>query len=557
MKISLAGPSYTAVSVVAAAQQTMNLIPEPVEVPNEATKLTLYGRPGLTQLATLSPAKIRALWGGGGRLFAVYGSNVAEVHQNGTVTPAAQTIAQGTGSPDPAQIFSNGHQLMYVSGGYVYVDNGAGPKQSFFLQTGIGHTLASNTTLVRDSGPNFDSSWTALNIIVAGHIYQISGVANANTIILSYAPPDATGVTWTMPNPPNGTPVTAKSGAFLDGYGIVNAVPVPQTATDPGRNFYISGLNDFTMWDPLNYGVKEGHPDYINSILSDSEELWLFGTETIEIWSNVGDPNFPFQRIAGAMIHQGSVATYAPSSVGLTVCWLAGGAEGETVAWQAQGMQPRRISTLAQESIWSDPGFTVSDAVSYGYSDGGHYYWVINFWAMARTFVYDLTTGLWHERSAWNPSTSQFVQYQPWYHAFLPEWGPSGKHIVGDPSTGILYQMASTFYSDNGATIAYQRAMPHLINEDQYGYHSRIELYCETGTASGAAPSALIDWSDDRGHTFKTPRVLSMGVNSDFTRRLVARRLGKARDRVYRVHIESTSKIALVDAFLEMTQGFA
>jgi hypothetical protein len=48
-----------------------------------------------------------------------------------------------------------------------------------------------------------------------------------------------------------------------------------------------------------------------------------------------------------------------------------------------------------------------------------------------------------------------------------------------------------------------------------------------------------------------------LGVQFDYQRRLVARRLGKARDRVYRVHIEAVSKIVLVDAFLEVTPGFA
>jgi hypothetical protein len=35
------------------------------------------------------------------------------------------------------------------------------------------------------------------------------------------------------------------------------------------------------------------------------------------------------------------------------------------------------------------------------------------------------------------------------------------------------------------------------------------------------------------------------------------RRLGKARDRVYRVSIETGEKIALIDTFLEMTPGTA
>jgi hypothetical protein len=561
MKISLAGPSYTAASVVAAAQQTMNLIPEPIEVPNEPTRITLYGRPGIKLFASHS-ALLRAMWAGGGRLFVVYADQLWEVHSDGTMAARTGTLALGSGTLDPAQIFSNGHQLLVVLGGRAYCDNGgagAGPIPLFFSQSGIGDTHVSGSQLVRTSGPPFAASWAGQNIIVDDLIYTVLTVSVPDMLVLNPPTVNATGVTWVMPNPPNGDPVTAVTGGILDSYFIVNRVPTPGVANDPGRNFNISGLNDGTMWDPLDFGVKEGHSDYIRSILCDHEELWLFGTETTEIWANAGDPNFPFQRIPGAYIHQGSVATFAPDSVGLTVCWLAGGPNGQTVAWQAQGLQPKRISTYAQESAWNSPGFTVADATSYGYSDGGHTFWQVDFWAMNRTFVFDLTTGLWHERAAW--SGTAFTRYQPWYHAFVPEWGTGGKHIVGDPATGTLYEMASTYYSDNNLPIAYQRAFPHLLNEDQWGFHHRFELYAETGTYSGTGPvpTGQLDWSDDRGHTFGTPRVFNggLGIGADYKRRLVARRLGKARDRVYRIHIEAVDKIALVDTFLEMTQGFA
>lgn len=558
MRISLAAPSYTARSVVAAAQQTMNLIPEPVEVPNEPTRIALYGRPGLKLFCTMSPIKIRAMWAGGGRLFVLNGGTLTEVHQDGTQTPRAGTVAQGTSSPDPAGIFSNGHQLLVVSGGYAYCDNGSGPQQLFFSQTGTGNTVAASDALNWVSGPNFSTTWVGLPIIVGGNDYVVATVPSTTQLTFTTPTVDATGVTWVMPNPPNGTAVTAVTGGFLDGYFLVNRVAVPNTSTDPGRQFAISNLDNGLQWDPLDFGVKEGHSDYINSILCDHEELWLFGTETTEVWNNVGAPTFPFQRIPGAFIHQGSVATFAPASANLTVCWLGGGADGKTIAYQAQGLQPRRISTYAQETVWNSPLYLVSDAVTYAASHGGHYYWVINFWQQNQTFVYDLTTGMWHERASWNAVSHVFGRYQPWFHAFLPEW--NNGHIVGDPVTGNLYQCSTDFTDDNGATIAYQRAMPHLINEDQWGFHSRFELYCESGTAAAAGPiaNAILDWSDDRGHTFgPLTRTLSMGANGDFDQRLVARRLGRSRDRIYRVHIESTNKIALVDAYLEMTQGFA
>jgi hypothetical protein len=448
---------------------------------------------------------------------------------------------------------------MIVSGRYVYYDNGAGAMQARFQLSGLGDTHSSNGSLVRTSGPAFDPAWGAYKITVGGTIYTIDGVINANALLLGGAGvPDATGVTWTIGA---GDPVDGVTGGFLDGFGIVNRVPAPGTANDPGRNFAISALNDFTQWDPIDFGVKEGYSDYINSILCDHEELWLFGTETIEIWTNSGDPNFPFQRVPGAFIHEGSVSTYAPCSAGLSVCWLGGGPDGQTIAYRAQGLQPVRVSTYAQEQHWNAPGFRVNDAVSYSYKDGGHIFWVINFWQQQETWVYDLTTGLWHERAAWNVPANIYARYQPWFHAFVPEWGAGGKHIVGDPSTGNLYEQSLNYYDDDGTPIECVRAFPHLINENQYAYHHRLEVLIEMGALqpNDPVPTIGLDWSDDHGHTFNDAvgRLKSMAPSADYTYRAVFRRLGKARDRVYRVGINGKTKVALVDTYLEMTQGFA
>src|SRR5215831_18399546 len=103
----------------------MNLYQEVIETPNEPVKMVQYGRPGLKFFAQMPTWKIRAMWAGGGRLFVVEGGTLAEVSSSGTVTPRTGTLAQNTGAfPDPAQIFSNGHQLMIVSAGQVYCDNG-------------------------------------------------------------------------------------------------------------------------------------------------------------------------------------------------------------------------------------------------------------------------------------------------------------------------------------------------------------------------------------------------------------------------------------------------
>jgi hypothetical protein len=571
VKISLSGPSYTLQSVTAAAQQTMNFYPETIAVPDEPRHQVLFGRPGLKLFATLSPAKIRCLWAGGGRLFAIHGNKESEIHFDGTVTAQPGTVATGSIEPDPAQIVSNGHQLLIISGGLVYCDNGAGPVPVTFSFTGTASATGTNDQLHWLTGTPFNFSMVGKTLRMDGSFYHVDAVPVTTPpgilMLVSPNPPLTSEGVWTVDS---GAALDGVTGGFLDGYFVVNRVPRPDLPQnlDPGRQFNISALYDGTLWDPLDFGVKEGYADYIQSILCDHEELILFGKETIEVFTNIGSTldnsgvaSFPFQRQAGAFMRDGSVAVYAPCSVGPYICWLGGTPSGQTVAYRALAFTPERISTYAEESTWNAPDFKVSDAVSYSYRDGGHLFWVVNFWQQGQRggcWVYDMGEGLWHERAGYDTVLKQFQRYRPWYHAFVPEWGQGGKHIVGDPVTGKLYEQALKYYDDDGLPIQYLRAFPHLLNEDKNQFHHRIEVYMETGTVAAAAPEMIVglDWSDDRGHTFKTlPPLQSSGANADFRKRIVWRRLGRSRDRVYRVGVQGKAKVALTDAFLEATPG--
>ena len=569
MKISLAGPSYTLQSVVAAAQQTMNWYPETLAVGDEPRKQVLFGRPGYNIFATLTPSKIRCLWAGGGRLFAVHGNTLSEIHSDATVTARPGTLAQGSGNPDPAQIVSNGNQLMIVSGGLVYCDNGAGPVGVNFSTTGTASATGTNDQLHWLSGSPFDTSMLGKTLRMDGNFYHVDAVPVTTPpgllMLVTPNPPASAESVWVVDS---GTPVDGVTGGFLDGYFIVNRVPSANPALQAqGRTFNISAPLDGTLWDPLDFGVKEGYADYINSILCDHEELILFGRETTEVWTNVGSTvdasgvaSFPFQRMQGAYMRQGSVSIYAPCSVGQYICWLGGSPNGQTVAYRALAFQPERISTYAQEENWNAPNFKVSDAVSYAYLDGGHLFWAINFWQQQQTWVYDMAENLWHERAGYNTSTKNFTRYQPWFHAFIPEWGQGGKHIVGDPDTGKLYEQSLNYYSDDGMEIQYLRAFPHLLNEDKNLFHHRLEAYLETGAIGSTDPQLVVglDWSDDRGHTFNTYTINQAGgATGQYTKRIVWRRLGRSRDRVYRIGVQGTTKVAMTDAFLEATPGSA
>jgi hypothetical protein len=381
MKISLSGPSYTLQSVVAAAQQCMNFYPETLAVGDEPRRQVLFGRPGLKLFATLTPNKIRCLWAGGGRLFAIHGNKLSEILSDGTVNARAGIIATGSVDPDPAQIISNGHQLLVISGGLVYCDNGGvsgGPLPVRFSVGGTCSFTGTDSQVHRLTGPPFDGSMVGRTIRLESSdvFHNVVTISSADIMLVTPNPaPAAAESTWTVDS---GAALDGVTGGFLDGYFIVNRVPRPDLPQDqdPGRQFNISALYDGTLWEALDFGVKEGYADYIQSILCDHEELILFGRETIEVWTNIGSTldnsgvaSFPFARMQGAFIRDGSVAVYAPCSVGPYICWLGGTPSGQTVAYRALAFTPNASAPTHRRKIGT-PVFQVSDVVSYSYATG-------------------------------------------------------------------------------------------------------------------------------------------------------------------------------------------
>lgn len=90
-----------------------------------------------------------------------------------------------------------------------------------------------------------------------------------------------------------GVPYPPVDVAFQDGYFLC-----PVTGEDV---FYISGINDGTTWDTLNYGSAEAQPDKAISIISDHREIWLHGENTTEVFQNTGNIYFPFESIQGGI----------------------------------------------------------------------------------------------------------------------------------------------------------------------------------------------------------------------------------------------------------------
>lgn len=303
--------------------------------------------------------------------------------------------------------------------------------------------------------------------------------------------------------------------------------------------------------DALNFYTAESSPDNITALAVNHSEVWLFGPNSVETWVLTQDNSDPFGRIQGAQMETGIDAAGALAKMDNTLFWLGGDDRGRGIVLKAVGYsKAQRVSNHAIEFAIASYG-DVSDATSWTYQQEGHTFYVLSFPSANKTWCLDAATGMWHQR-AWRSSDGSLHRVRG---ATQMEF--DGDTIVGDWENGNLYRLGLDTYTDNGAAIARVRAAPHLADDlKQQLFHS-MQIDMETGvglsSGQGSDPQAMLQWSDDGGHTWSNEYWVSIGRMGEYRRRARWRRLGRSRDRVFRVTITDPIKVAIIGASVDVT----
>lgn len=334
---------------------------------------------------------------------------------------------------------------------------------------------------------------------------------------------------------------------YIDGYFVFN---------EPNSSrFWVTQLLDGTSVDPLDFASAEGDPDNLVSLIVDHREIWLFGTNSTEVWYDAGTADFPLQRIQGAFNEIGCAAPYSVAKVDNSVFWLGSDARGRGIVYRNNGYKGQRVSTHAVE--WQIQQYTdISDALAYTYQQDGHAFYVLIFPTANTTWVYDASTQAWHERAGWD--NGDFTRHRSNCQVVY-----NNEIIVGDYENGNLYAFDLEDYTDNGDIqkwLRSWRALPTGTNDLKRTSQHTLQIDCEAGvgtdTGQGSNPQMMLRWSDDGGHTWSNEHWMSMGRIGEYYNRAFARRMGmtlKLRDRVYELSGTDPVKITIMGAQLNVT----
>jgi hypothetical protein len=332
--------------------------------------------------------------------------------------------------------------------------------------------------------------------------------------------------------------------SYLDGYFVFNE---PNS-----QKIWVTSLLDGLSVDPLDFASAEGSPDGVVGIIADHREIWVFGTNSVEVWYDSGNADFPLSRIQGAFNEIGCAAPYSIAKMDNGLFWLGKDARGQGIVYRANGYTGQRISTHAVE--WQIQQYAdMSDAIGYTYQQDGHSFYVLIFPQADRTWVYDVATQAWHERAGF--VNGDFTRHRSNCQMFF-----GSEVVVGDYENANIYAFDLEDYSDNGSIqkwLRSWRALPTGQNNLKRTAQHSLQLDCETGvglnSGQGSDPQVMLRWSDDGGHTWSNEHWVSVGKIGEFYRRAIWRRLGmtmKLRDRVYEISGTDPVKTVIVGAEL-------
>ena len=297
--------------------------------------------------------------------------------------------------------------------------------------------------------------------------------------------------------------------------------------------------------DPLWFATAEGSPDPLVTLAINLQEVWLFGTETIEVWVNDGGAGFPYSKLPGVSIEQGCVAKNSVAQLDGSLIWLSSNEDGQGQIFQTQGFRPVRISSHSIETAITSYS-VISDAVAYTYQQEGHSFYVLTFPSAGVTWCYDMATSTWHQRG-YLLEDGSFGRHRSNCHAFFAR-----ANLVGDWEQGIIYQMTALEYTDNGNALVRLRASPHIAQGYAKIGHANLQIDIETGVGKNAGqgldPKVKLRWSDDGGHVFSNTRIESIGKTGEYRSRVRFLRLGQSRDRVYEVSCSDPVPFTIIGA---------
>lgn len=423
--------------------------------------------------------------------------------------------------------------------------SGVGANRGAHLMAGKAY-FVNGTTLYR---LNADETMTSLGAISgSGRVWMAD-----NGTQLCILVPGGSGYIFTEPSTlaeitdtdftANGNPIAV---CFVDGYFVF---------TTDTKKFIISDINNGLSYNALDFGSAESSPDGALVPTVFKNQLFIVGEITTEAFSNIGGPDFPFQR-SGLFLDEGTVSPFSVVSATETFMFIGGGKNETPAVYALSGNSTQKVSTTAIDELLQDlTQSQLANVFGFSYAQSGHYF--VGFTLPTTTIVFDTTTGLWHERKSYYVEEGETVEV-PYRVSSLVSTG--GKIYAADTIDGRIGVVSPDVYTEYGNDVKRVASTQPFQNNFQPYFVPYLELTVESGVgnSSDPDPQIVLERSLDGGKTFTYSRARPMGKVGEYQRRAVWRRLGRvSRFDLYRFTLSAPVKPVIIALTADIRQANA
>jgi hypothetical protein len=227
------------------------------------------------------------------------------------------------------------------------------------------------------------------------------------------------------------------------------------------NKFFGSDLLDGTSYNALVFASAEARPDNVKAVVLNKQVLLVFGDTTIEPWQDVGAANMPLGARAGRCDRAGTCRAHATTKEDNSVFFLG----EDRRFYRLDGVTPMGISTPAIDAEWQTYS-TVSDAYCFSYAWAGHKFVVVHFVTANKTWVFDISSGLWHERESWDLNGRSLGRWLGNCHVSCYD-----KELIGDAYSGKIGYLSASTYTEFGLTTQALATSPPVHSGSQAGVY--------------------------------------------------------------------------------------
>lgn len=444
-----------------------------------------------------------------------------------------QVQRQGMDAKTPAA-------LIGVPGLTTFATIGAGPIRAMSEMDGVLYAV-SGTQL-------YSVSSAGVGTLLGGGIANgtnVVGIANSGTEVIV-----VDGVNGFSYRPASGYVqigdvdfTAAKTVTYLNGFFLFDRL---------GTNrFFSSAADDGRNYDALFFSSAETSSDKVLACLSHQQQLYITGKKSIEIWQfNPNTAGFPWIRYPGAAVQIGVAGNFA-ATVHKERIFFVG---DDYLFYRLEGATPVSQSDPAVAAAWRGYG-DISDVVVWGLTWDTQEWIVVTFPTVNKTWVFDASTGFFHERESHDMDMASLSRWRGNVHAKA-----YSKQLIGDAFENKIGYLDDTVFTEYGNPIQSRAVSPALHRKGEKVYMDSLECLFETGvgltTGQGSDPLVELDWSDDNGRTFSTVAMRrSLGKIGEYQKTVRFTELGSFDNRNFRLTVSDPVKRNLISAIPKAQSG--